>query len=102
MMLPTDLVLLQDKSFMKWVRICLMPLTVLSLIVGGAYSMPLHVMYVSVSHFVSSRVDLFYICSTQVDVYAKDGARFNQDFAKAFQTLEVRLLEIVRSRILWG
>ena len=41
MMLPTDLVLLQDKSFLKW-----------------------------------------------VDVYAKDGAKFNDDFTKAFQKLE--------------
>jgi cytochrome c peroxidase len=42
MMLPTDLVLLQDKAFMKW-----------------------------------------------VGIYAKDNDRFNKDFARAFQTLEV-------------
>lgn len=41
MMLPTDLVLLQDKKFKKW-----------------------------------------------VDVYAKDGDKFNADFTKAFQKLE--------------
>lgn len=41
MMLPTDLVLLQDKKFMKWVQ-----------------------------------------------EYAKDGAKFNEDFTKAFQKLE--------------
>lgn len=41
MMLPSDLVLLQDKSFLKW-----------------------------------------------VDLYAKDGAKFNSDFSKAFQKLE--------------
>jgi catalase (peroxidase I) len=41
MMLPSDLVLLQDKSFLKWVK-----------------------------------------------VYAKDGAKFNADFTKAFQKLE--------------
>ena len=41
MMLPTDYVLLQDKSFLKW-----------------------------------------------VNVYAKDGAKFDKDFAKAFQKLE--------------
>jgi cytochrome c peroxidase len=43
MMLPTDVVLLQDKKFKKW-----------------------------------------------VDVYAKDATQFNTNFAKAFQTLEVR------------
>lgn len=41
MMLPTDLVLLEDKSFLKW-----------------------------------------------VEVYGKDGAKFNVDFSKAFQKLE--------------
>ena len=41
MMLPTDLVLLQDKKFKKW-----------------------------------------------VDVYGKDGQKFNADFSKAFQKLE--------------
>jgi cytochrome c peroxidase len=41
MMLPTDLVLLQDKKFLKWVQ-----------------------------------------------VYGKDGNKFNDDFSKAFQKLE--------------
>jgi cytochrome c peroxidase len=41
MMLPTDLVLLDDKSFLKW-----------------------------------------------VNVYAKDAAKFNDDFSNAFQKLE--------------
>jgi len=84
MMLPTDLVLLQDKSFMKWVGKI------------GVLSFP-PVLYCLVLF-----VDALLICracfllnrtpdaliALQVDVYAKDGNRFEKDFSKAFQKLE--------------